>query len=165
MSKVIPTEGQAFDEMMRAIDLELISQQLPIPHRPSKAISIVARKFNVPIPIGGTLPKGMDPELARYAPLGASINNWYRTTYGNRIKIEMSPGLIVVLLEGDLWSMRFPVVYGSVRFVTSRTITGRTTAIGSGQIEYNVVESLKDISPAKAASLSDASLQYISSAL
>ena len=99
----VPTEGPAFEAMMSGIDAELKAKGVDIPSRPISAVGEVSIRYgNIPIPLGEGAVRG-PPEIERYRPLARAIRNWYYETYGDRIKIDMAVGKIVLLLEGDLY--------------------------------------------------------------
>lgn len=159
----VPTNGPAFEAMMREIDARLKAEGVDIPSRPISAVREVSIRFgDIPIPLGDGTVRGF-PELERYRPLAAAIRKWYDDTYGDRIKIDMSAGKIVLLLEDDLYALRIPRFFGTVNFIAVREWLPKAP-IGRGPATSNVVQLLDDMTPGLAQRLSDEALLTIMSA-
>jgi hypothetical protein len=159
----VPTEGPAFEAMMREIDAKLKAEGVEIPSRPISAVGEVSMRYgDIPIPLGDGAIK-LPPELERHRPLAAAIRNWYDDTYGDRIKIDMSAGRIVLLLEGDLYTLQIPRFFGSVNFMAVREWRPKVP-IGRGPATCNVVQLVDDMTPGMAKTLSDEALLAIWSA-
>ena len=158
-TKPPPHSGPEFENMMREVDAALVAEGHSIPNRPILAGRNVSLKYQVPVPITSD-PSHLPPELRPFAPLGEAINQWYENTYGDRLKVDMLPGRAVVQLDGDLYVLRVPRIFGRARFVMSRTFLPAPT-IGRGPAICNIVELVDDLTPAKAALLSDESLQHL----
>lgn len=161
MKKDIPVAGPIFEAMMQQIDRDLIADDIPIPSRPMRAISIVARRFQVSIPASGELgfvPE--NPQLFRELnfPLSAAINGWFRTIYGDLVNVDWSPGKMAVLLDSEIWILRFPHIMGSVQFVISRDMEVRNVETPSG-VKSNILTLVQGMTQAKAALLSQEALK------
>lgn len=155
----VPRSGPAFFKMMQETDAELIAAGYDITRRPIFAEMAVSKKYNLTLPSTDDLSR-VPLNLRENAKLGASIRQWYRETYGDRLKVDMSVGKIVVLVDGDLYILRIPMFMGQVRFTPQRTwIKG--PSIGRGPVICNVVQLLDGMTPVKAAQLSDGALQAI----
>lgn len=148
--------------MMRAIDADLIAQGKDIPSRPILAVGEVSLKHNVSIPMGGDSAR-LPPELAPYAALGDAIHGWYQKVYSDRLKIDFCPGRTVVLLDGDLYTLKVPRIMGSVQFTISRQFIA-SPGISRGPVTSNIVQLLEEITPGKAALLSDEALSNLDEA-
>ena len=81
-------------------------------------------------------------------------------TYGDRLKVDMSVGKIVVLVDGDLYILGIPMIMGQVRFTAQREWIQRSP-ISRGPAICNVVQLLDGMTPAKAAQLSNGALHAI----
>ena len=139
---------------MREIDAKLKADGQDIPSRPISAVGEVSVRYgNIPIPLGDSALR-MPPELERNRPLAVAIRQWYDETYGDRIKVDMSAGRIVLLLEGDLYALRIPRFFGSVNFTAVREWLPKTP-IGRGPATCNVVQLVDDMTEGKARRLSD----------
>lgn len=157
--KEVPTQGPAFEAMMREIDAELKADGKDITDRPIFAVGEVSIRYDISIPMGGE-PERLPPELRPYATLGEAIHRWYEDTYGDRLKVDMCPGRIVVVVDGDLYVLRIPRLFGAVQFVLTREFLAEP-GITRGPVTCNVVQLLEGMTAAKAAGLSDASLSAI----
>lgn len=149
--------GPEFESMMREVDAALVAEGHPIANRPIHAMREISLRYQVPVPMAAD-PSRLPPELRPFAPLGEAINQWYKDTYGDRLKIDMMPGRAVVHLDGDLYVLKVPRIFGQVQFVVSRTFLPPPT-IGRGPAICNIVQLVEGLTPAKAALLSDESLQ------
>jgi len=147
---------------MSGIDAELKAKGVDIPSRPISAVGEVSIRYgNIPIPLGEGAVRG-PPEIERYRPLARAIRNWYYETYGDRIKIDMAVGKIVLLLEGDLYALRIPQFVGSVNFIAEREWIQKAP-IGRGSATTNVVQLVDGMTPGLAQRLSDEALLEIGS--
>jgi hypothetical protein len=108
----------------------------------------------------GGEPGRLPPELRPYAALGDAILRWYEGTYGDRLKVDMCPGRIVVLVDGDLYVLRIPRLFGAANFVLTREFLAEP-GISRGAVTCNIVQLLEGMTAAKAAGLSDAALSAI----
>ena len=58
----------------------------------------------------------MAPELKAHLPLSEAMHQWYKDSYGDRLKVDPCPGRTVVLLDGDLYVLKVPRIYGAANF-------------------------------------------------
>lgn len=98
----IETGNDVFLAYMQAIDERLRQQKTPIPGRPLKALSIIAQDLGITIMMGGPVD----------TTLSDQINVWFEKRYGDRLKIDLSPGKAVILIRGDPYVMRLPLIIG-----------------------------------------------------
>lgn len=145
---------------MLEIDASLSSDEVSIPSRPMAAIMSIGKKFQIPIPIANGSMK-LPPDLERYAPLSKSILKWYEDNYGDRLKIDWSSGSIVVRLDGDLYRLTLPRIFGAAEFFVDRAFSSTQKTGKNGHARCNVVQLIVDITPAKAARLSDDALHSL----
>ena len=155
----IPCQGPIFQAMMREIDAKLKMDGIDIADRPLFAIREVSLRYEVPIPMGGE-PDRLPPDLRPYAALGDAIHDWFDDTYGDRLKVDLCPGRIVVDVDGDLYALRIPRLFGSANFILTREFLPEP-GISGGPVTCNVVQLLDNITPGKAAGLSDAALAAV----
>lgn len=156
--KTIQHEGPLFEAMMLEIDARLGREGHAIEDRPILAGREVSLLHDVPIPIGQIEPERLPPDVAPYATLGAAIIRWYHESYGDRLKVDMKPGRVVLRLDSDLYALGIPRVFGKVAFGVSRDFLPKRTSF-SGPGEYNIIQLVEHMTAAKAARLSDADLQ------
>lgn len=156
--KTVPDHGPLFEAMMTEIDSRLGQEGCGIEDRPIRAGREVSLLHGVPVPIGRTDPERLPPELAPYATLGAAIIDWYDENYGDRLKVDMKPGRVVVRLDGDLYVIGIPRLFGSIAFGVSRDFLPERTAFRGGG-HCNIIQLVEHMTPAKAARLSDTDLK------
>ncbi len=160
MTIVVPETGAAFENLMAEIDADFARDEVPIPARPLRAVMMVGRRFKISIPLA-PLPRHAPAEMHRYAPLALNIKDWYDRAYGERIKLDFSPGSTAVEIEGDLYILKFPWVLGSVSFSMSRHFAPVSRHFTNGPSTCNVLQLIQNLTPAKAATLSDEALRKI----
>jgi hypothetical protein len=158
----LPHSGPEFEAMMREVDAALVAAGQPIPNRPIHAIREISLRYQVPVPMPAD-PARLPTWLHPFAPLSAAINDWYERVYGDRLKVDMTPGRTAAILDGDLSLLVVPRLYGTVHFELSRTFRPRPTT-ARGPAICNIVQLVKGLTPAKAALLSDGSLQCLGEA-
>jgi hypothetical protein len=153
MTEIVPESGAAFEAMMREIDATLIQESIPIDARPIRALSAISSRYKISLPISKPGPNS-SPELQRYGQLSENINSWYQNVYGARLNIDMSPGRMVVPIEGDLYVLRLPRIFGQVQFEVSPRFLPRQGIVGRKPAICNVLQLIEHLTPARAATLS-----------
>lgn len=151
------SSGPAFEAMMADIDAKLKVEGTEIPNRPLLAVREVSMEYNLSIPLGGPS-EGLPDDLRENVDLAEAIRQWYDDNYGDRIKTDFCPGMAVVDLDGDLYEMRVPRIFGEARFVLSREWIPNP-GIMRGPALCNIVQLASDMTPAKAARLTDTALR------
>ena len=43
----------------------------------------------------------------------SQVREWYEQTYGDRLKTFLGPGTMAILIRGDPWRVRFPLLFGN----------------------------------------------------
>ena len=164
MTVARPAEhGPRFEAMMAEIDFKLTHDGVDIPSRPILAVREVSLRYKLDMPLGGGDPARLPPNLRQNAALSDAIDRWYKANYGDRLKEDPCPARMAVLLDGDLYTLRVPRIFGSVTFVVSRQWLDNP-GISRGQATANIVQLIDGMTSAKAARLSDAALDTIGSA-
>jgi hypothetical protein len=87
---------EAFDIYMKSVDKRLKAAGIDIPGRTFAALSEISREFNCII--------SFDDELAK------RVNKWFQDRYGDRLKLSWQIGKMVVLIDGDPYIVRYPLV-------------------------------------------------------
>lgn len=156
-----PTTEVEFNAMMMALDQHLAVKGLRPAQRAFNATRLIsmAFKFSAPI-LGGRGPRG---EPFGPTDLMARVFEWYDATFGERNKIEFSPGSTVMVLRGTYWRIRMPFIQGSFDVVISRNLQfGAVDGVASNTPEpINALQSVEDLTQAYANSLTDEELIYI----
>lgn len=154
-----PEQGPQFEAMMAQIDFKLTNEAVDIPSRTMLAVREVSMKYDLSMPLGGD-PARLPPDLRENAVLSEAINQWYKDNYGDRLKENPCPGQMVMLLDGDLYVLRVPRIFGSVNFVLTRQWLTNLN-ISRGPATCNITQLVDNMTPAKAARLSDSALNMI----
>ena len=112
-----------FDALMIDIDQVMQRKDLPISARPLHAIGEVARRTRMQIPVAG--PFEMLPVPGDYtgSSLAGHIERWMEDRYGSRLKVDFSYGYTAILLRGDPWLVRVPVIWGDFEVVADRDLS------------------------------------------
>ncbi len=156
----IPERGPEFEQIMREIDAGLMRDGVAISARPIQAVIALGRRFKVSLPLVPA-PLGAPAELATYNELVRNIQGWYDTVYGERIKMDFSVGSMVVAIDGDLYVLRFPRIYGTAQFTVTRKFLAKSDHFSRGPAICNVLQLVQNLTEAKAASLSDGTLAEV----
>jgi HEPN domain-containing protein len=94
--------NDAFLGYMQRIDERLRHKKVPIPGRPLNAMSLIAQDLKITIMMSG-------PADTRLAD---QIHLWFERRYGDRLKIDLSPGKAVIIIRGDPYVMKLPLIVG-----------------------------------------------------
>lgn len=86
-----------FDEEMQAIDLQLKEINAPFVTRPMQGLSMLAQKYHFGLEFS--------------EPFTQRVSQWFEERYGSRLNLDLSYGKVPVLLFGDAYSMRVPVLF------------------------------------------------------
>ena len=140
-----PATVEEFDRMMVSLDGHLASLGLGPAQRPMNAALVVSSTLGLsgtPI-LGGKADRG-----APFSPkdLLARVHDWYEESYGDKTKIDFSPGSIVVSLHGNLWEMKMPKVWGSFQLFIRPDLSSQGNTIatkGSPPVSYNILCSVQ----------------------
>jgi hypothetical protein len=84
---------------MVVVNQRLIDDGVDVEARPMRAWMMVQRELKVAI--------------AMPAPGSERIFAWFKHVYGERLKVDFSPGRVLVMLRGDAWAMKLPRVFGT----------------------------------------------------
>jgi len=112
---------EEFEALMEEVDSALQAKGAPIHARQIQAIGEVSKKFKIDLLVG-PLRKGATPNLYEGESLSAHILDWFDQQYGERLKVDFSIGYSVVMLKGDAWLLKCPLMYGAVTVVCDRDL-------------------------------------------
>lgn len=93
---------RAFLDGMDRLDRLLLSERVPVPGRPIQAMRRIAMARGKELILGGP----------GRSPTADAVSRWYDERYGDRLKVDPSPGRAVVLVRGDPLIMRLPLIIG-----------------------------------------------------
>lgn len=116
-----PSSEAEFNAAMEQIDQKLQRESVPIHARGTRASLEYARLFRLSFPLARGGPAGT-PGNYSDKKVDAHIHDWFERRYGARQKIFMGPGRTAVLIRGDPWELRLPLVLGQARFVIERDL-------------------------------------------
>lgn len=154
--------GAQFEAMMAQIDFKLTNEGVDIPTRPLLAVREVSMMYDLSMPLGGDIAH-LSPELRENCALSEAINHWYKENYGDRLKEDPCPGRMVILLDGDLYVLRVPRIFGSVNFVLTRQWLSNP-GIARSPATCNITQLVDGMTAPKAGRLSNAALDTIGAA-
>jgi hypothetical protein len=110
-----PKNEAEFVRLIEDVDNELKKRNIQIFQRPIHAIREVCIRMKIILPV---VPEGPPiPGVYEGDSLAAHIHDWYRKKYGERLRINFSPGSAAILIKGDPWKIVFPAIYGKVKLV------------------------------------------------
>jgi len=117
-----PATVEEFDQMMASLDKHLTSLGAGPAQRPMNAALLVSSKLGLS---GTPLFVGSEERGEPFSPVDllARVGDWYDENYGDKVKIDFSPGSIVVLLQGNLWELKMPKVWGRFQPFFNRDLT------------------------------------------
>ncbi|MEM1050945.1 MAG: hypothetical protein AAGI28_02510 [Pseudomonadota bacterium] len=144
---------------MADIDRKLSMEGVDIPSRSIHASREVSMRFDLNMPLGGD-PARMPPDLRKNVELSEAIHRWYQDNYGDRLKEDPCPGHSVLLLDGDLYKLRVPRLFGSVEFIVTRDWLPEP-GISRAPVIANIVQLVADMTPSRAERLSDDALRHL----
>lgn len=106
-----------FECFMRAIDAEMRAKNIPIAGRELKAASLASERLGTALPIA-PLPN-RKPIEGVYVDedLSLHIRMWIQAKYGKKLRVNWGPGTVPVLVDGDLYAMSLPLLFGRVKVI------------------------------------------------
>ena len=113
--------AQEFDALMQEVDASLQDQGVPIHAREIHAMREVAIRLGVKIPLAPS--RAPKPDVYEGEDLCCHISQWVQDRYGDRLKIPFVNGYSVLLLRGDAWLLKFPVIFGTMTIVCDRNLS------------------------------------------
>ncbi|MET3916263.1 hypothetical protein ABID97_003045 [Variovorax sp. OAS795] len=155
-----PTTADEFERMMLSLDAHFGHCNIPVPHRDFQAITMVSRAFGIS---GNVMPARHSPRPP-FCPedIYLRIGDWFELVYGDRTKVDPSPGSIVFEMAGIHWRLRLPRYYGTLEFFVDRNLAHHGIALGlHGPATHNLLSSIDSLTPAYAARLSDQDCKII----
>lgn len=101
---------------MNEIDEHLKNEGVLIPARPIQAWIRVARLTRANLPFTGTAIQG----LYEGGSLSGHIFDWYDKRYGKRLNVDFCPVIFPILIRGDLYMVRVPLIVGHALLTVDR---------------------------------------------
>ncbi|MBW1716483.1 MAG: hypothetical protein JRJ77_11790 [Deltaproteobacteria bacterium] len=160
MRSSVPEDPEEFNKVMMEVDRQLATSRISIPHRPIKALGEISQRFSIPLPISKP-PKGFQHESAEFWPVSERIYKWYERSYGDRVKMDFALGRMAILIEGDVWTLRFPRIFGSVKFIVSQSGVSDSLRFNGKPAVYNVLDAVENLPRTRIPRLPDNELEHI----
>lgn len=105
---------EEFNKMMESIDEGFKQRGLQPFQRPIHAFSEVCKLKKITLQI---TPDGPPiPGVYEGDSLSAHIHEWYKKRYGDALKFDPSPGCAVVLIKGNPYRIKYPLLFGKAKF-------------------------------------------------
>lgn len=141
-SRVVPfvkytfTEHQ-FETVMGEIDSELRRQGIDVANRSLHAPILISQKLS----IDNFIVSGGDVIAGEYTShnLGAHIEKWYKVKYGDKMKKDFRLGRMLLEIKGEYYTIGFPLIYGSVRFVCDTNLREYPSISCKGPVFINLL--------------------------
>lgn len=161
---VPPASEAEFHAAMQSIDELMQREGVPIHGRGLRAGLEYARRHGLTLKFARTGQSGTPGNYSdQYAD--AHIRDWIDARYGDRQNISWGPGKVVVLLRGDPWALRLPLIYGSVRLVVERDLDRYSSepavSTGGPLPIVNILPLIEGLPKALAAQLTNTECQEI----
>ena len=90
-----------FERVLEETDAQLKADSVLIPGRSIAGLSEISKRFTVSL--------SWDGKEAR------KINQWFNNRYGERMKMDFSPGSTAVQIQGDIYEVKLPLIFGSMK--------------------------------------------------
>jgi hypothetical protein len=148
-------KGIEFLKLIESVDSEMRHENVPIHARPLQAVMRIARKLKIQLM---TAPPDETTKL---------IYDWFDNKYGNRLKIDFSPGELAFLLRNDLFKFKFPKIWGRFTLKADTTLFNKKRksfeyAKAIDHLEINPLHFIVDFTETLAKSLTPSELEVIS---
>lgn len=157
-----PSNDVEFDLMMSSLDRHLSAKQLQPHQRGLHAAMQVSRVLR----LSGTPLLTSNPE--RGAPFGprdllARVHEWYDANYGDQMKIDWSPGSILLVINNNVWKLKIPRVWGTMKPFADRNLSNsKGISIGVRKPpKHNVLGSIDGLTQAFATKMTDQELAFV----
>lgn len=99
----LPEDAHEFNKVMEEIDEQLRKKGVTIPQRQLLGALEFSRRFKVEF------------SIAPPSFWGEKIKDWFDKKYGDRLKVKIQTGEVVVLIKEDPYRLRLPVIFGKTK--------------------------------------------------
>jgi len=112
--------NEEFNDFMERIDLKLKAKGVPIVGRQLQGAGEVAKTLKTNIYM---VPRSLaKPNDFRNYSLSAHVVLWFDRRYGDRLKVDLSFGKTVVLINHDFYKAKLPFVWGHPQYIFDPTL-------------------------------------------
>lgn len=159
----MPTNEDEFVQMMLLVDASLRETGALPAQRPIRAVLTISQILKLGLRMSAP---DRDPRTGAYEgeDLTIRIHQWYRDQYGDKLRMPMSLGRVVLLIREETWIAELPSVIGSVRFVLNMNAEPHRSALNvarNGPVECNILDAIIDLPVAVRCSLTTQELHAI----
>lgn len=92
----------------------------------------------------------------------ARVHDWYEENYGDGMKMDMSPGSILFVINDNLWKLKLPKLWGTMDIFADRNLSNEGLTLGVREpATHNVLRSVEGLTQAYASKLSDHEIVFI----
>lgn len=145
---------------MNIINQELIDEGVPIAARQISGFCEACKKLQISMPL--SLPERPPKDgCFEGIELGIRIKQYFEKIYGEKLKIDFSPGSVVVLIEGDIYKINLPKIYGQFILTADPRIIKTKELKIDGKPALNVLAYIEGITDKRAEKLTDDELKEI----
>ncbi len=95
----LPKTEDDFNKLMEEIDEYLKIKGIPIKSRELQTFREVAIRFKINVPLASS--SEAKQEVFTGKSLFGHISKWFNERYGNKLKVDFSPGQTVILIKKD----------------------------------------------------------------
>jgi len=145
--------NQDFLNLIESVDSEMRQENVPMHARPTQAVIRIGKRLKINLMIA-------PPDKTT-----RQIYDWFDNKYGNRLKIDFSPGELAFLLRNDLFRFRFPKIWGQISVEADISTFGKrkkSVEFTESHLKINFLDFIIDFTEAYAKSLLPSELQEIS---
>lgn len=99
--------------------MRLAQENIPAPARPIQATIALFQAHNVSGPLAYTYKKDCNFPVTSLN-LANHVDAWFGKNYGNKIKVDPSPGQFPLIIEGAVYQCRMPLIVGSFTVLAAK---------------------------------------------
>jgi len=135
------------ERIVRDIDDKFNVSNVAIPRRVINCIAEVSKILKISLPILATKENSKESDAYMITYL---ISEWYKNMYGNRLRINIDIGFLIILLRGELLVCRIPNFFGTCKFFIEEDLSYECL-----DDETNILKMIDGMTQGFADSLSD----------
>ena len=112
-------EQQGFVSLIEEVDRSLIGYCVAVPGRPIRAIIEILNAHQASGPMFHPLKTSLHYPVTEFN-LTDHVHAWYQERYGEKLKIDPSPGRFPFVIEAEPYICRLPLAVGSFHLLSSK---------------------------------------------
>jgi len=150
---------ESFLRLIEKIDHELGESSLSFHQRPLHAFYKLANMLDSAAQYDMFPRDEIADDNYSNSALCAQVHRWYKSRYGDRIKIHPGPGSYILIIKNEPWEVVYPLCYGRNEFTIDSNLQRKDryviTSSGVKIPSVNILSHVKNMTYAVASSLSD----------